>query len=221
MNSSILRFSSITQKIWMALLGLFLMMFLIVHLSINLCLLRHDPTWFNDAAYFMGTNYIIKVFEVILFSGFVFHIVLGIILQIQNWIARPVGYKVVSKTDTPFFTKYMIYTGGIVFLFLVLHMMDFYIIKLGWKESPLPALANGHPDFYSLAKWLFSHSYYSVLYICFFIVLGVHLFHAFRAALQSIGLSHKTYNRYIEIFGIIYSIIIPLGYIIIPIYYFI
>ncbi len=221
MNSAFLRFSSITKKIWMALLGLFLMVFLIVHVSINLCLLRSDPTWFNDAAYFMGTNYVIKVFEVVLFGGFVFHIILGIILQIQNWLARPVRYKVLTKTSTPFFTKYMIYTGGIVLLFLVLHMMDFYIIKLGWKDSPVPDLANGHPDFYQVAQWLFSKPGYSILYICFFIVLGVHLFHAFRAALQSLGLSNKTYNRCIEIFGIIYSIVIPLGYIIIPIYYLI
>jgi len=69
MSSSFLHFSSITQKIWMALLGLFLMVFLVVHLGINLCLLRNDGgLWFHEAAHFMGANYIVKVFEVALFG---------------------------------------------------------------------------------------------------------------------------------------------------------
>jgi succinate dehydrogenase / fumarate reductase cytochrome b subunit len=84
----------------------------------------------------------------------------------------------------------------------------------------VPALPNGHPDFYVLAPWLFGHPFYTVFYIVMFIVLGVHLYHSFRAAFQSLGLNHKSYNTPIEIFGIVYSIVIPLGYILIPIYYY-
>ena len=98
MNLLIVRISSIAMKIWMSLLGLFLMIFLVIHLSINLCLLRANPTWFNDAAYFMGTNYVVKVFEVILFAGFILHILIGVTLQIYNWIARPVSSPSPAKT---------------------------------------------------------------------------------------------------------------------------
>ena len=221
MSSTFLRYSSITKKIWMSLLGLFLMFFLVVHLGINLCLLRSDPTWFNDAAHFMGTNYIVKVLEVVLFGGFILHILFGIVLQLRNWRSRPVRYLVNPQTDTPWFSKYMIYTGGIVFIFLVIHLMDFYLIKLGWKGSPIPSLPNGHPDFYNLARWLFTQPGYSVFYILMFMVLGVHLYHSFRAAFQSLGLNHKTYNTFLDVFGIVFSIVIPLGYIVIPIYYLI
>jgi succinate dehydrogenase / fumarate reductase, cytochrome b subunit len=221
MNLLIVRMSSIAMKIWMSLLGLFLMIFLVIHLSINLCLLKADPTWFNDAAYFMGTNYVIKVFEVVLFGGFILHIIIGITLQIFNWIARPVRYKVNSKTFTPFLSKYMIYTGAIVFTFLVIHMFNFYFIKLHWAESPVPPLANGHPDFYALSALLFSKPAFSIFYIVMFVTLGFHLFHACRAAFQSLGLNHSRYNRTIEIVSILYSIIIPLGFIIIPIHYLI
>ena len=48
----------------MACAGLFLIVFLLVHLGINLCLLRSDPTWFNDASHFMGANYVVKVLEI-------------------------------------------------------------------------------------------------------------------------------------------------------------
>jgi succinate dehydrogenase / fumarate reductase, cytochrome b subunit len=217
--SSFLRFSSIAKKIWMALIGLFLMVFLVLHLSINLCLLRTDPTWFNDAAYFMGTNYVIKVFEVILFGGFFLHILIGIILQIRNWRSRPIRYKIPNKTYTPFLSKYMIYTGGIIIVFLVIHLFNFYFVKFGWVKNIVPPLTNGHPDFYTLAQVLFGEASFTIFYIFFFIVLGFHLYHAFQAAFQSLGMDHKKYTPFIERFGIVYSIIIPLGYIIIPLYY--
>ena len=218
MNPSFLRFSSITKKIWMALLGLFLMVFLVVHLGINLCLLRSDGgAWFTAAAHFMGTNYVVKVFEIVLFGGFIFHVLLGIILQVQNWMSRPVRYAVTNKTYTPFLSKYMIYTGGIVFIFLIIHFMNFYFIKMGWVSNP--NMAEGEPNFYVIAQQLFIQPFYSILYIILFIVLAFHLNHAFQAAWQTLGINHPQYNCFIRIFGTVYSILIPLGFIIIPIYF--
>ena len=222
MNSSFLHFSSIAKKIWMALLGLFLMIFLLVHLGINLCLLRDDGgKWFRDASHFMGTNYIIKVFEVILFGGFILHILIGIILQLKNWLSRPVRYKVTNKTPTPFLSKYMIYTGAIVLTFLIIHLFNFFFIKLGWVNSPVPALDDGEPDYAGVAKFLFTLPSYSILYILLIIGLGFHLYHAFQAAFQTLGLNHKTYTPFITGFGIFYAIVVPLGYIIIPLYFLI
>lgn len=217
MSASILRFSSITKKIWMALLGIFLMLFLVVHLGINLCLLKSDPKWFNDAAYFMGTNYVVKTFEVVLFAGFILHMLLGIILQVQNWMARPVRYAVSNKSETPFLSKYMIWTGGIVFIFLVIHLVNFWAMKMGWVGGP--TLPDGEPDFYRKAIDLFSIPAYSLMYIVLIIVLGVHLNHAFQAAFQSLGLNVSKYTTCIERFGMVYSIVVPLGFIIIPIYF--
>jgi succinate dehydrogenase / fumarate reductase, cytochrome b subunit len=219
MNSSFLQFSSITKKIWMAFLGLFLMIFLVVHLGINLCLLRDDGgAWFTAAAHFMGTNYIVKVFEIVLFAGFILHILLGIILQVQNWMARPVRYMVSNKTYTPFMSKYMIYTGGIVLIFLIIHFMNFYFIKLGWIANP-NLTPEGEPDFYIIAQQLFAMPLYSILYIVLFIVLGFHLNQAFQAAWQTLGLNHPQYNICIQRFGTVYSIVVPLGFIIIPVYF--
>jgi succinate dehydrogenase / fumarate reductase cytochrome b subunit len=220
MSSSFLNFSSITQKIWMALLGGFLMIFLLVHLGINLCLLRDDGgTWFTAAAHFMGTNYVVKVFEIVLFAGFIFHILLGIILQVRNWMSRPVRYKVNNRSTTPFLSKYMIYTGGVVLLFLIIHMMNFYFIKLGWVTTDVPPIEGNEPDFYVIAQNLFAVPAYSILYIVLFMVLGFHLNHAFQAAFQTLGLNQKKYTPAIETAGKIYSIIVPLGFIIIPFYF--
>ena len=202
-------------------LGIFLMVFLVVHLSINLCLLRDDGgRWFNDAAHFMGTNYVVKVFEVILLAGFILHILLGIILQLQNWLSRPVRYRVTNRTHTPFLSKYMIYTGAIILIFLIIHFFNFYFIKLGWVSNANMS-PEGEPNFYIIARQLFAIPAYSILYIVLFVVLGFHLYHAFQSAFQSLGLNNKTYTPAIELVGVIYSVLIPLGFIFIPVYFLI
>ncbi len=128
--------ASISKKIVVACVGLFLALFLLVHLGINLCLLRPDHgAWFTAAANFMGTNYVVKVFEIVLMMVIFVHIVLTIAVQIQNWKARPVRYHECSKTKTSPMSKYMIWTGGLIVCFLLLHFMNFYFVKIGWVEG--------------------------------------------------------------------------------------
>ncbi len=132
-----LHYASVTKKVTLAIIGGFLMIFLLLHAGINLCLLRDDGgEWYRAACHFMGTNVIIKVFEYVLFAAFILHILLAIVLQIQNWRARgPVGYKIPNKSATRPGSKYMIYTGILVLIFLGIHMMNFYFVKKGWVEG--------------------------------------------------------------------------------------
>jgi|WetSurMetagenome_2_1015567.scaffolds.fasta_scaffold643257_1 succinate dehydrogenase / fumarate reductase, cytochrome b subunit len=218
MNSKLLKFSSITKKIIMACVGLFLLIFLLVHLSINLTLLRGDEgQWFNDASNFMSTNYIVKIFEIVLFAGFLIHILIGIILTLQNWASRPVGYYKCNKTKTSFFSKYMIWTGLIIFIFLAIHFMNFYFVKLGLV--PVPEGAADKHDFYHMAINLFQLPLYSSIYIVLIIVLGLHLNHSLQSAFQTLGLNHDKYMPFIKAFSAIYAIIIAVGFIIIPVYF--
>jgi succinate dehydrogenase / fumarate reductase cytochrome b subunit len=130
------KFASVTKKITLALMGLFLIVFLLLHGAINLCMLRTDGgEWFKAAAHFMGTNWIVKVMEIVLMAAFLVHITLGLILQIQNWLARPVRYHVATKSKTSLGSKLMIYTGILVLVFLCIHFMDFYFVKLGFVEG--------------------------------------------------------------------------------------
>lgn len=202
-------FSSISKKFVMALAGLFLLFFLPVHLIINLMLLKSDPAPFNEAAHFMATFPLIKVFEIVLIGTILIHIAYGIFLQIQNWIARPKGYKSGQKANTSFFSKFMIWTGGSIFIFLVIHFFNFYFVKLG--------LIEGDPEnFYALVWQLFEIPAYNILYLVCFLLLGFHLFHAFSSAFQTLGLNHRIWTPIVEAVALIYSIIIPLGFAIIP-----
>ena len=202
--------SSLTKKIVMALAGLFLITFLLVHLGLNLFLLSDDPTPFNKAAHFMAVNPIIKIFELVLMGGFLIHILWGVVLQIQNWIARPIRYKKTAETQTSFFSKYMIYLGGIIFIFLIIHFVNFYFVKLGLIEGD-------HENFYGMAHELFQLPGYIVFYLFSFLILAFHLHHGFQSAFQTLGLNHDTYTPVIKGIGLIYSIVVPLGFSIIPI----
>lgn len=202
-------FSSISKKFVMALAGLFLMLFLPVHLVINLMLLKADPEPFNSAAHFMATFPPVKVFEVVLIGAILIHILYGLILQIQNWMARPVAYKARLKAETSFFSRFMIWTGGSIFIFLVIHFFNFYFIKLG--------LVEGDPEnFYALAYELFKLPAYNVLYWVCFLLLGFHLYHAFNSAFQTIGLNHRIWTPVVKVISWFYAIFIPLGFSIIP-----
>jgi len=219
MSSSALTFSSVTKKIVMSLMGLFLIIFLLVHLTVNLFLL-FDPTreLFNVAAHFMATNPVLKIMEISLFAGFIIHILFGLILQIQNWLARPKRYKVEGYSHTSFFSKFMIHTGIVILIFLVLHLLDFYF-KLKFGDVP-NMIIHGHeyPDMGLVVIEKFSITSFIIIYIVALIILGFHLHHAFQSAFQSLGLNHTKYTPVIKALGTIYSIVVALGFIIIPLY---
>jgi len=202
-------FSAVSKKFVMALAGLFLLLFLPVHLGINLMLLKSDPEPFNSAAHFMATFAPVKVVEVLLFLTILVHVTYGIFLQIQNWLSRPVGYKVRNKSETTAFSRFMIWTGGSVLIFLVIHFFNFYFIKLG--------LVEGDPEnFYSVAWQLFSLPGYVILYWICFLLLGFHLYHALQSAFQTLGLSNEFWKPVIRALSLIYAIAVPVGFAIIP-----
>jgi succinate dehydrogenase / fumarate reductase cytochrome b subunit len=217
MGNKLLSYSSITKKIVMALAGLFLISFLVVHLSINLLLLNNDDgAAFKVAVEFMTTNPLIKIMEIVLMSGFAIHIVVGVIIQIQNWLARPVRYKVEGYSHLSFFSKYMIHTGAIIFVFLCVHFANFYFVKLGLVSPPEGV---GKEDFYQMATLLFADKFYAILYIVLMVFLGFHLNHAFQSAFQTLGLNHTKYTPFIKAVGTIYSIVVPLGFASIPLFF--
>ena len=210
--------SSIGKKMIMSLAGLFLTLFLLVHLGINLTLLRHDGgRWFSIAAGFMSTNYVVKFFEIFLFLGIILHMIYGVVLQIQNWLSRPKRYKVVHYSQTSFFSKFMIHTAVIITIFLVIHFMNFYLVKLHITDPP-EGITNRH-DFYGMAMSLFHNPTYCIIYVCFMLFLAFHLSHAFQSAFQTLGLNHNKYNKCISVSGIVISVVLTVGYCLIPLYF--
>ena len=127
---------SITKKILVALVGGFLLVFLLFHMTANLFVLRHDDgAWYSAFCHFMGTNWIVKIFEIILLGVFALHILLTLWLQLTNRLARPVRYHETQKSKTHTSSKLMMWTGILIFAFLVMHFCQFYFIKIGWVKG--------------------------------------------------------------------------------------
>jgi len=204
----------------MSLAGLFLITFLLVHLGINLLVLSNDTMTFNKAAHFMGTNKVIKVFEVILFAGFLLHIIYALILQVQNWLARPKRYHKITKSDTSAFSRWMIHTALIVLAFLVIHMTDFYF-KAKFGGAPEIVVDGKHyHDLATLVIDKFQLPFFVIFYIATFIFLGFHLIHGFQSAFKTLGLNNKTYTPVIMAISYVYTFIVVAGFSIIPLVIF-
>ena len=211
-------YSSITKKVIMSLAGLFLITFLLVHLGLNLILLvDKSRDTFNLAAHFMGTNPVVKVLEVVLFGGFIIHILWGVTLYFQNLAARPQSYAVANNSQESFFSKYMIHTGVLIGVFLVIHLIDFWI-KSRFTGGIPEIIINGitYEDLGSLVMTKFADPVYSGLYVALLLFMGFHLDHAFQSGLQSIGINHSKYTPFFKAFSRFLAVVITAGYVAIP-----
>lgn len=212
--------SSIGKKLMMSIAGIFLVIFLLVHLGINLSLILADSREpFNKAAHFMGTNVIVKIMEIVLFGGFLLHMFYGVVLQIQNWFARPQRYKKENYSQTSFFSKFMIHTAAIITLFLVIHLFDFYFKAKFFGEVPY-VIYDGkeYHDLGILVVEKFKVGGFVIFYIGCFLLLAFHLLHGFQSAFQSLGLNHRIYTPIIKALGVIYTVVVTAGFILIPVY---
>ena len=119
--------SSLGKKLIMALTGLFLCTFLIVHLGGNLQLFSNDGGYsFNVYANFLTHFPPIEVVAYLLYLSIAVHAVYALVLTIHNRKARPVGYASASKSKVTWASKNMGLLGSILFLFIVIHMNYFW-----------------------------------------------------------------------------------------------
>ena len=205
--------TSIGRKIVMAATGLFLITFLIVHLSGNLLLLKNDNgVAFNEYSEFMATSPLIRVPEIILFAGFLLHIVWGLGLALKNQKARPTRYKVNRAAETSsFYSRFMVYSGLVVLIFLLLHLWHFFFQHrvIGVQET-----------MYQTAVASFRNPVFSIGYLIAFILLAFHLAHGFQSAFQTLGLQvSKRLHRRLNTAGWVFSVLICAGFATIPLYF--
>lgn len=210
--------SSVGKKIVMSITGLFLIGFLIAHLVGNIALLNSTGDKFNEYAHFMKHNPLIIASEVVLFLGFILHIVQGLVLESGNRGARTQKYAVAHKNDkVDWKSKYMGPFGIVILIFLLVHLWDFFRFKYAFPEL-LENDANGLPDLYSRVQLVYKGSIlHVILYPIAMLVIGFHLGHGFQSAFQSLGLRHKKYTPFIKFIGGAYAVLVPLAFAAIPV----
>ncbi len=205
--------SSIGKKAIMALTGLFLISFLVVHVSINACIFFNDGgATFNAASHFMAHNPVIRIMEIVLFAGLILHMVQSLILTLQNQKARPIKYEAYAgNQNSKWYSRSMGILGSLLLIFLIVHLAQFWIPT---KTS----LWNGtEHDTYAGLKEVFANPIFVLVYLFGVGSLGYHLLHGFQSAFQTLGINHKKYTPLIKSLGFWFSIIVSVVFAAMPI----
>ncbi|HOI48161.1 MAG TPA: succinate dehydrogenase cytochrome b subunit [Prolixibacteraceae bacterium] len=218
--------ASIGRKFLMSVTGIFLMLFIAVHLTINLLLIFDDSgELFNKGAHFMATNPAVKIMEPILGLGFLIHIIWSFIISYQNWRARPVKYQKQDLSNaSSWSSRNMLILGALVLVFLVVHLINFYWVIKFAPETMQTATVGGiqMEDTYTLVASLFKSSIlYDAIYVLGGILLGLHLTHGFWSAFQTLGLNNKIWQSRLQWVARVYAIVVAVGFSIIPLYFLI
>lgn len=224
MNWSDFFTSSVGKKFVMALTGLFLISFLLIHVCLNACIFNDLPIFdpndngdmFNRAAHFMGSSAVIRTLEYGLFLGFIIHIVQGLALERKNLSRRGQGYRVnLGNRGSKWYSRTMGLLGTLLLLFLVMHISHF------WVPSRITRLEEVEgKNYHNLFKEMvvvFQNPVIVLLYVVGCISLAYHLLHGFQSAFRTLGVHNTRYIKLINGLGTGFSIIVPFVFALMPI----
>ena len=200
--------SSIGKKLIMSVTGLFMILFLVMHMTLNFTSV-FSPETFQAVCDFMALP-IVTIMTPILAAGFLFHIIYAFILSVGN--VKAVGgvkrYEVANKAAADSWAaKNMIWLGIIVLLGLGLHLSHF------WSKMQLAELTDGEAaDPNALLASTFGNIWILIIYLVWFFAIWMHLTHGFWSALQTIGWSNNVWQKRTKVIGIVLVTILMLGF---------
>ncbi|MBK5194517.1 MAG: succinate dehydrogenase cytochrome b subunit [Proteiniphilum sp.] len=207
--------SSIGRKFVQSISGLFLILFLLFHMSMNLVLIFNYETYNFLANEILGANWWAIIGTGVIALGFVVHVIYAIILTLQNMKARGNDrYASSSKTKTTWSSKNMFVLGLFILLFLFLHLYQMWY-QMQFKE--LFMIEGARHDGAQLVEEVFSQLWVVIIYVIAFIALWFHLTHGFWSALHSVGWNNTVWMKRLKVLGNIISTAISLGFIIVAI----
>jgi succinate dehydrogenase / fumarate reductase cytochrome b subunit len=225
--------SSVGKKLVMGFTGIFLVLFLIVHVGLNACIwaAAYDPAdqgqMFNKAAHFMGSNVLPRVLEIGLFAGFFLHIFQGYLLTLENRKKRSIGYAVSYADGSKWYSRSMAILGTLLLMFLVMHIYHFWTpSRLGGIGTVQPleeVFYNGvkHHNLYAEMRDVFvGNTLIVALYVLACGSLAYHLLHGFQSAFKTIGIHNKKISGLINSVGVGFSIIVPLLFALMPLSFY-
>ena len=206
--------SSVGKKLVMSFTGIFLILFLVVHVSLNACIWANDGgTMFNAGAHFMGNNVVPRILEIGLFVGLLLHIVQGLMLELSNRSKRNVKYAIdYGNKGSKWYSRSMGLLGTLILIFLVIHLADFWIPNRAHQGFLLGEEIN----LYEKMRLEFSELWVVIVYTLGCLSLGYHLAHGFQSAFRTIGVHNKRYNLMLTSLGYGFSVVVTFAFIMMP-----
>jgi succinate dehydrogenase / fumarate reductase cytochrome b subunit len=216
--------SSIGQKITMALTGIFLILFLVVHAGVNALVWANDGgEMFNRAANFLGANVVPRILEVGLFLFFILHIVQGYVLEAENRTRRSVDYAIdYGNRGSRWYSRSMGLLGTLILLFLIIHLVDFWIpSRFGtMPEATINEGTKHVHNLYVLMQVRFQELWVVIIYVLGCISLAYHLLHGFYSAFKTIGVYNKRYLILVRWTGYLFAIVVSFVFAMMPISFY-
>lgn len=212
--------TGVARKTLMALTGLFLCLFLVVHLLGNLQLFLPQSTagvQFNWYAGFLSELLVIEIAAWLVYFGVLGHAILAIVLALRNRRSVGVGYEDKAPVAlAPWYSRFMGVLGAIVLVFLVVHLKDFWFpFKFG---ADLGVDPEGHRDLFGLVVHEFQKGWKVAIYVLGVLAVGFHLLHGFYSAVRSLGVSHRGYAKWFRRLGYAFAGLLTIGFGAMPIY---
>ncbi|MEM7551243.1 MAG: succinate dehydrogenase cytochrome b subunit [Bacteroidota bacterium] len=201
--------------------GLFLCVFLVVHLSANCILLLPESIardLYNSYSTTLRESPLIKVVAYLLYLSILLHVIYAAIVTYINRKAKPDKY-VANKSleNSSFASQNMGWLGVLILIFIIVHLANFWArIKLGIGES-VGMDSNGNVDVYEVTYSLFQNAYYVLFYSVLSIPLGYHLNHGLKSGFKTLGFYHKKGLTLLAKVSLVYAVVISVGFGIIPI----
>jgi succinate dehydrogenase / fumarate reductase cytochrome b subunit len=201
--------STIGKKTVMAVTGAILFGFVLVHMAGNLQVFLGQEKFDAYARLLRAEPALLWAARLILLVSVVLHIVASVQLTAIKNKARPIGYQKKVAVDSSYASRTMMWSGPIIAAFIVYHILHF---TLGTVH---PNFQEGHVYDNVIAG--FRVIPVSIAYIVAMILLGMHLSHGVWSMFQSLGVSNPLYLSRLRILANVFSILVVLGFISIPI----
>ncbi len=217
-------FSTVAKKIFLAVTGLCLAGFILVHLAGNFLLYVGADAFNLYAHTLLSMGALLYAAEIILAAIFTVHLCLAVYIQVVNWKARPEGYKKTKYQGKPsritISSRTMIWSGLIIIIFTVIHVITFKYGP-GMEEGYVANLSGEDVrDLYRLVAESFSKEYYVFPYLAVMVVLGYHLKHALWSAIHTLGLTNPSILPVIYVLSTIAAIAFGAGFFLIPVWFY-
>lgn len=206
MDPKPLPISQVTKKILMALTGLFMYFFLLLHLYGNLHFFDGEDSMNSYSEALASLGVLLIFFEVLLVSAAIIHISAGIHLFFSNLGKRPVRYRLKKSAGGKTITSSLApYTGLLILIFITIHISDFFF-------------SDKSGGIYMVVKSTLSNSYHMAFYIAAMIFLGLHITHGLWSAFQTLGLNDDGVNRLLKLLSMFLGLILPSIFASVPLY---
>ncbi|HAT3993642.1 TPA: succinate dehydrogenase cytochrome b subunit [Elizabethkingia anophelis] len=212
--------NTLSRKMLMCLTGLFLGFFLLIHFLGNLQLFlpqEQAHLQFNAYSHFLSGNIVIKIVSLVLYTSIILHAIEGLAITIKNKKSGGTYQSDRRGRASKWYSRNMGILGTLILIFLVIHFQNFWYV---YKFGSLPLDDKGNKDLYILVVTVFKEWWYVVIYAISMIALCYHLIHGIYSAVRTLGLFHPKYVKWIKIAGITYSVIISVGFALMPVYVF-